>query len=73
MLSEDKDLIGDIKYGTQGIVPAPTYFNLDTDTGEITVARDLRQDRRTTYTVRKTLFYIRFVSFFIANVILSQS
>ncbi len=50
----DQDMVGTIVYGTAGLVPAPTYFSLDAKTGEISVARDLRQDRRTIYTVSTT-------------------
>ena len=53
VVAEDQDIVGQIEYGTEGIVPAPTYFTCDSNTGEIRVARDLRQDRRTTYTVRE--------------------
>ena len=56
MKAEDQDLAGKIVYGTDGIVPAPTYFSLDPTTGEIKVQRDLRQDRRTVYTVSITDF-----------------
>jgi protocadherin Fat 4 len=54
VLASDEDMVGKIVYGTQGLAPAPTYFTLDAETGEITVARDLRQDRRTQYTLRVT-------------------
>ena len=50
--AEDQDLAGKIVYGTDGIVPAPSYFSLDPVSGEIRVQRDLRQDRRNVYTVR---------------------
>lgn len=53
--AEDLDLQEKIEYGTEGIAPAPTYFTCDSSTGEIRLARDLRQDRRTTYIVRHPL------------------
>lgn len=46
-----KNQVGTLVYGTNGIAPAPTYFNLDSATGEIRVVRDLKQDRTTVYTV----------------------
>ena len=49
--AEDLDLQDKIQYGVEGISPAPTYFSCDEATGEIQVARDLRQDRRTSYIV----------------------
>lgn len=49
--AEDADLQGKIVYGTNGVVPAPTYFSLDSQTGEIRLLRDLRTDRNTVYTV----------------------
>lgn len=52
--AEDQDLAGEIRYGTQGVAPAPTYFGLDPETGQISVAKDLGQDRTTTYTVSGT-------------------
>ncbi len=51
MSAEDQDLVESIEYGTEGVAPAPTYFSLNAANGDITVARDLMQDRRTTYTV----------------------
>ena len=49
--AEDKDKKGTLVYGTNGVAPAPTYFSLDSSTGDIKVARDLSQDRTTLYTV----------------------
>lgn len=54
--AEDLDLQEKIKYGTEGISPAPTYFSCDEDTGEIKIARDLRQDRKTAYIVGSLVF-----------------
>ena len=58
VIAEDQDLVGMVKYGSEGVAPAPTYFDLDPDTGEITVSRDLTQDRRTTYIVCATTIHM---------------
>jgi hypothetical protein len=49
--AEDLDLQDMIQYGVEGISPAPTYFSCDESSGEIKIARDLRQDRKTAYIV----------------------
>ena len=49
--AEDQDLVEQIEYGTQGVAPAPTYFSLDAQTGEIKVAKDLQLDYGTSYIV----------------------
>ena len=51
VLAEDQDATGSIRYSTSGIVPAPTYFSIDPETGEISVAKDLTEDRTVIYTV----------------------
>ena len=47
----DQDLEGEIRYGTAGIVPAPTFFAVDENSGAISVQTDLLQDRRLVYSV----------------------
>ena len=51
VVAEDGDLVGSIKYGTSGVVPAPTYFSVNPSTGEVKVAKDLTEDRSTIYIV----------------------
>ena len=53
--AEDDDLVGDIVYGVQGVAPAPTYFSVDSDSGVISVAKDLTGDRNVIYTVSDKL------------------
>jgi len=54
--AEDKDMKGKLVFGTNGVAPAPTYFSLNSSTGDIKIARDLSQDRTTLYTVSPRLF-----------------
>ena len=51
VLAEDEDQIGNIRYGSQGIAPAPAYFGINPATGEINITQSLLTDRRTSYTV----------------------
>ncbi len=51
MLAEDEDQIGNIRYGSQGVAPAPAYFSINPQNGEINITQSLSTDRRTSYTV----------------------
>ena len=52
----DKDIEGEIIYGTSGIVPAPSFFQVDENSGVITVRTDLTQNRRLIYAVSNYFF-----------------
>ena len=47
-----------IRYGSQGVAPAPAYFNINPQTGEINITQGLSTDRRTSYTVSMKLITI---------------
>ena len=53
------NLVGQISYTLEGFYPAETFFQVDKNTGAITIFRDLRNDplRRNQYTVRICLSY----------------
>lgn len=44
-------LQGRIKYQMVGNFPAPYFFSINEDTGDISVAQNLKTDKASTYTV----------------------
>lgn len=49
--ANDNDLLGTIVYRVLGDVPATSYFDVDSQTGAVSVKANLLQDRTLSYTV----------------------